>query len=239
MIRRSVGLGYATWLAYRLAHPLVMRVRTHPWLVRALFGVDLPSGVRPHWDTTTLLLRHVLRREAAGRHTCLEVGIGQAALLCLGLARDSEVQVDGIDVADDRVESSLGVATHNGLRARFWRSDLFGDVEDWYDLVFFNPPYVPTEEGRRLRLSERLGTHDQVWDGGPEGTNVLQRFLSEVPRHVNPGGRVVFGVQGFHVPDARVCALLAGKPLVLLERVTLPLNPSVVYVLTVDEGFPK
>jgi len=48
----------------------------------------------------------------------------------------------------------LRVAEHNKIAINCWVSDLFAQVP-WptqYDLIFFHPPYVPTEVGQSVKV---------------------------------------------------------------------------------------
>ncbi|HDH27761.1 MAG TPA: methyltransferase, partial [Euryarchaeota archaeon] len=65
------------------------------------------------------------------------------------------------------------------------KSDLFSNVSETFDLIVFNPPYLPTEEG------EPLDDVSLAWDGGRSGRVVIDRFLAGLSGHLNPGGRVV------------------------------------------------
>jgi methylase of polypeptide subunit release factors len=101
-----------------------------------------------------------------------------------------------------------------------------------YDLIFFNPPYVPTLLGEQLKMTRRMrADSDRVWNGGQDGTDVLRQFLLQAPAHLSPRGRVVFGVQPIFVPDQRIDALVKQTQLAVLHRITRCCIPSTVYVL--------
>jgi len=224
---------------HRALHPLVRRLRGHPWAVRALFGVELPRGLEVAFDTTTLALRKPLLRRARGASSALEIGVGQAALLALFVARRAGVPVDGVDVSEARVESSRRTVEANGLPVRVWRSDGFAEVRGRYDLVFSNPPYVPTAAGRALELTRRARFDgDQVWDGGPDGTAVLARILRAAPEHLTPGGTLVVGVQRAYLADARLDELAEAAGLRVIERYDGLLGISRVWVLRRVEAPP-
>ena len=153
--------------------PFLQALRGHPWRVRLLFRAQLPPQRRPQYDTTTVALRYALDKWAANRKTALELGVGEAALLSIYLARTHGLRVDGIDISPTRVGLSQDVINVNQASVRVWESDLFGSVDGKYDLIFFNPPYVPTAVGRDLDLTKRGGfDSSRVWDGGPDGTDV-------------------------------------------------------------------
>lgn len=213
-------------------YPLIRWLRRRPLAVRWLFGVRLPPGTVADYDTTTLALRRSLARRGRGARSVLEVGIGQAALLAAFVARRFGVAVDGVDVSTQRVEGSRRVAALNRLPVRVWRSDLFSAVEGRYDLIFSNPPYVPTAAGRALDLTAAAGFDgDQVWDGGADGTEVLARLLAGAPARLAPSGRLLVGVQEHYVSDEAMRRLAGAAGLEVVSREQPALSPSVIWVL--------
>ena len=55
-----------------------------------------------------------------------------------------------------------------------------------FDLVIFNPPYLPTQPEERI--DDWL---EYALDGGESGRVVIERFAAEVGRVLAPGGRVL------------------------------------------------
>ncbi len=169
-------------LVYNLVHPLSNALARNHWLIHRLFGIRIPKQTIVHFDPTTMLLRHALLHTVEpDDRQALEIGIGQGALLSLSLIKSTAVQVDGVDCSPARVASSQAVAAHNQLRAQFFVSDLFTGIPPGqrYDLIFFNPPYVPTTDGEQLQLTRRMrADSDRVWNGGEDGARVLRAFLA-------------------------------------------------------------
>ena len=64
--------------------------------------------------------------------------------------------------------------------------NLFEPVKDRkFDVILFNTPYLPTEEGEVLE--DNL---NYAFDGGLNGRKVIDLFLNEVKNHLNDGGIV-------------------------------------------------
>ncbi len=220
---------------YAAAHPVLRSLRSHPRLIRMLFGVQIPRGTPVQFDPTTICLSRTLRKIATenDRRT-LEVGIGQAALVSLSLAKQRPVEVYGVDLSASRVASSIEVAKYNGIKADFRESDLLSAVPNdlRFDLIFFNPPYVPTAMGQQLQFNERFCTEgNHVWDGGVDGTDVLVRFLRDAKPRLTPTGRIVFGVQSIFIPDALIVEVLKREQMELKQRCRQRVPPSVCYVV--------
>lgn len=60
-------------------------------------------------------------------------------------------------------------------------SDLFSNVCGKFDLIIFNPPYLP--EDVRLR--------DITVDGGRKGYEIIERFLKDVGDYLKPDGKIL------------------------------------------------
>ncbi len=208
-------------LVYDVTHPVLGMIRSNKFLIRRLFGVKLPRGLRANFDSTTISLSRAAKRFLTPEdRRVFEMGIGEAALVSLSL-KDRPLEISGADCSTTRVESSQQVARENQVPVRFWVSDLFAEVPSdlRFDLIIFNVPYIPSEMGQRLKLTKRLGVDgDQVWDGGPNGTEVLTRFLTEAVPYLSPRGRVLFGVQNYFVPDPTICQVLDQCGYDLVER---------------------
>jgi len=116
-----------------------------------------------------------------GGDRVLDVGTGTGILALLASKRASRVV--GVDVNPMAVELAAENARLNGIpNAVFLEGDLFGPVEGRFDLIVFNPPYLPVQEEGLLERS---------WSGGERGMEVLERFLSGVDGHLEKGGRVL------------------------------------------------
>lgn len=65
----------------------------------------------------------------------------------------------------------------------------FKSTRALFDVVIFNPPYVPTDA---MEYAEALRTRDisASWAGGRDGREVTDRFLRSVAPHLVPAGVV-------------------------------------------------
>jgi len=128
---------------------------------------------------------------------CLEVKEG-ARILDLGtgcgilgiLAAERAERIIGIDINPHAVRCAKANAKTNGIEGKMdlVRGDLFQPLksDEKFDLILFNPPYLPTpeREGRR-------GWLEKAWSGGPSGRRVIDRFLFEAPRHLTQEGVIL------------------------------------------------
>ncbi len=130
-------------------------------------------------DADTYLLLDVIELEEGGE--VLEIGCG-SGIISLHCAEEGW-DVTAVDVCKDAVEGTKRNVRMNDLlgEVKVHQSDLFSNVDGRYDVMIFNPPYLPEDE--ELEKDER-------WDGGERGDETLLTFLDECIDYLNEGGRV-------------------------------------------------
>jgi release factor glutamine methyltransferase len=119
----------------------------------------------------------------------LDMGCGSGVL---GLTLAAEVPGSQVTLADLSPEA-LALARENAAlleitNARFVESDLFAALAGQsFDLIVANLPYVP--ETDRPSLSKEVAHDpDLALFGGPDGLDVIRRFVPEAAGHLSPGG---------------------------------------------------
>jgi release factor glutamine methyltransferase len=128
-------------------------------------------------EDSYLLVEAALAEVKAGDRV-LEVGTGSGIVsLFLG---DHSASV----VATDISPLACANARRNGVAVV--RADLYHGICGPFDLVIFNPPYLPTADEDRLG-----GWLDHAFDGGPTGRKVIARFLEGIGTILPPCGRVL------------------------------------------------
>ena len=137
----------------------------------------LPDQVYPPAEDSFLLLRAALG-EVQSTDRVLEVGTGSGYVAAGLLGRAAAV------VATDINPHAVEYARSRGVAAV--RTDLFSGLCGPFDLVLFNPPYLPTAPEERI--DDWL---EYALDGGPTGRVVIERFISDVGRVLSPFGRVL------------------------------------------------
>ncbi|HLD55050.1 MAG TPA: HemK2/MTQ2 family protein methyltransferase [Candidatus Nanoarchaeia archaeon] len=62
-------------------------------------------------------------------------------------------------------------------------SNLFEKINDKYDIIIFNPPYLP--EDKKEPKDSKLAT-----TGGKEGSEIINEFLKQAKEHLNQNGKI-------------------------------------------------
>jgi release factor glutamine methyltransferase len=150
-----------------------------------------PEVYAPAEDTW--LLVRAAEKECRDGERVLEIGCGSGSV-STALSHKARVLATDINPHAVRTARDRGVDVI--------RADLFNGICDRFDLVLFNPPYLPTLPDERMN-----DWIEFALDGGPDGRTVIRRFLSGVSRVLAPGGRCLLLVSSLTgIPE--VCMLI-------------------------------
>jgi release factor glutamine methyltransferase len=105
---------------------------------------------------------------------CLDMGTGSGIQAQAMLKSGAEKVV----AADINPEASEKVPEE----AEFVESDLYENIDEKFDFMAFNPPYLPEE-----KEIER----DEIWNGGKNGIEITEIFLDESKKYLKSEGSTV------------------------------------------------
>jgi len=145
----------------------------------ASIEIDVMPDVYNPSDDSFLLLK-VVDGVTPGK-SFLEMGPG-TGLLSIHAAKLG-AQVTAADVSPHAVECTVRNAARNSVRLEVVRSDLFERIRGNFDVIVFNPPYLPGSASSTSWI-------ERAWSGGDEGSEVAVRFLNDAWRHLSPGGSI-------------------------------------------------
>ena len=137
-------------------------------------------------EADTYLLLNAARAEVKPGDRVLEVGTG-SAIIAVELAG-----VTGVVATDINPHAAL-CAREKGIDVI--RSDLFSGIRGTFDLILFNPPYLPTFPEHRID-----DWFEYALDGGIQGRDVIGRFAEEVSRVLAPNGRILLLISSLTGP---------------------------------------
>lgn len=195
----EAGPGIARFLAARLDRMPLSRILGR----REFYGLEFrlnAATLDPRSDTETLVDAVLAWLDARGRQgeplRLLDLGTGTGAILLVLLSQLPQATGLGIDIAEEAVEAARLNAGALGLdgRAEFRTGDLTAGLEERFDIIVSNPPYIPTVDLAGLDPEVRLHDPLRALDGGADGLEFYRRILAEAPGRLLPGGLLAFEV---------------------------------------------
>jgi release factor glutamine methyltransferase len=142
---------------------------------------------RPETEELTELLIAECGLQSAER--ILDVGTGSGIIALSLAAKFPESKVFAVDVSDDALTLAKENAARLGLteRVQFQKGDLLERLNERFDLIVANLPYVSMQDPHLL-AREVLHDPAVALFGGSAGDEIMRRLIEQAPPHLNPGG---------------------------------------------------
>ncbi len=195
----------AALLARRLAHEPIAYITG----ARAFWTIDLavgPGALIPRPDSETLIEAAVAHFGEAGPGTILDLGTGPGSLLLAALAQWPGATGLGVDRSATALAMARANADRLGMatRAAFAVGDWATGVDQRFDLVLANPPYIGTAEKLPADVAD-YEPHDALF-AGADGLDDYRIIVPQLPGLLAAGGIAILEI-GHRQADA-VTALL-------------------------------
>lgn len=191
--------------AERYMELIVRRIAREPvaYLVRRreFYGIDLYVDHRvliPRPETE-MLVDQVLTEAAICAPqplTVADVGTGSGAIALAVASNAPNVQVYAIDLSLNALAvARRNIERHNLCdRIQVLHSDLLAALPVRVDVVVANLPYVNTSDFATLDPDVRNYEPSSALVAGPQGIDVIERLLPQLPEHLNPGGIAILEI---------------------------------------------
>lgn len=186
---------YRAWVHRRASGEPVAYITGH----KRFMGLDLLVDrrallVRPLTEKVAEMALEVIRVRQCDRLVAADVGTGSGAMaVALTVLEPAIARLYATDVSP----AALALARANARRYRVddrvisIEGDLLEPVPEPVDLLVANLPYVPAGA-----TPAQLTDHEPLlaFEGGPDGTAILRRFLGQLPGRLREGGALVMEI---------------------------------------------
>ena len=159
---------------------------------RAFWNIELhvgPGVLIPRPDSEVLISSAIEHFDGSeGPKRILDLGTGPGTLLLAAL--DLWPDATGLGIDSSRRALSYASANSRRLgfekRAKFRIGDWADGIDEKFDLILCNPPYVAEDEPLGAGVAEH--EPEEALFAGPEGLDSIRRLAPEIPRLLAAGG---------------------------------------------------
>ena len=175
---------YETMIRRRAARIPLQYLTGEAWCYGNRFLVNHHVLI-PRQDTE-FLIEEALKRIQSGMHL-LDLCTGSGCVL-ISLLKQKSVTGVGTDISRQALRVAAKNARLHRVQAEWIESDLFERVDESFDIILSNPPYIPADVIEQLDPEVRDHEPRIALDGGEDGLSFYRRIIREAPAYLKDGG---------------------------------------------------
>lgn len=122
----------------------------------------------------------------------LDIGCGSGVIGLTLKEKLKEATVDLLDISEDALKIAKQNADNLNLSVNFIKSDVFENVENKYDVIVSNPPYIKTNEDIE-EIVKNNEPHIALY-AGEKGLDVYTKILENVNSYLNEKALIAFEI---------------------------------------------
>ena len=160
-----------------------------------------PATLEPRPDTETLI--EAVLGSALKPKRILDLGTGTGCILLTLLHEIPSATGVGVDISTEACETARRNAESQGIsdRASFVQGSWTDSIDEKFDLIVSNPPYIPSETILNLESNVRDFDPILALDGGEDGLDPYRNLLGTLKNSLAEGGYIFFEIGIDQVDD--------------------------------------
>lgn len=123
----------------------------------------------------------------------LEIGCG-SGVVSIMVNLLTNIKTCAVDISELAIKNTLINARQLNAEIEVFKSNLFENVKGKYDIIYSNPPYIPTCEIKNLQEEVKNFEPLEALDGGNDGLKFYRSIVNEVSNFLTDKGYLIFEI---------------------------------------------
>lgn len=198
-----LGKALESWQITKLEKVIDERTKTHR-PIQQIIGQAYFYGRRFFVDEYTLIPRpetellvdKVLEiSKEISNPKILDIGTGSGCIPLTLILQNNNITAHAVDISSEALETAKRNALfHNVLNnISFFKSDLFSNVDEKYDIIVSNPPYIPLKEKENLQIEvKNYDPESALFTKDDLGIEFYDKIVTKAKDYLLPNGFLAF-----------------------------------------------
>lgn len=125
----------------------------------------------------------------------LEIGAGSGIVSITMAMRYSDVNFTAVDISDYAIKNTKkNIERFNLENIKVLKSNLYENIEESYDIIYSNPPYIKSKDIEELQAEVKDYEPMLALDGGVDGLFFYREIINGLDKYLNKNGYVIFEI---------------------------------------------
>ncbi len=154
----------------------------------------------PRGDTEILVEKAIELINKNKYKSVLDIGTGSGAI-AVSVAKYTDAKVTAVDISNEAINVAKENAEQNGVNVQFINSNLFSNINEKFDLILSNPPYIEKDVIKTLEPDVKNYEPMLALDGGVDGLDFYKSITKDCCKYLNKNGSIAFEI-GYNQGEA-------------------------------------
>lgn len=154
----------------------------------------------PRCDTEILVEKAIELINKNNYKSVLDIGTGSGAI-AVSVAKYTDAKVTALDISNEAINVAKENAEQNGVNVEFINSNLFSNINEKFDLILSNPPYIEKDVIKTLEPDVKDYEPILALDGGVDGLDFYKSITKDCCKYLNKNGSIAFEI-GYNQGEA-------------------------------------
>lgn len=147
----------------------------------------------PRFDTEFLVESAIEIIKENNLKNCLDLCCG-SGIIGITLNLETGVKTTCADISESAIAVAKINAENHNANISFVQTNLFKNINNAFDIIVSNPPYIPTSEIAKLDNVVKDYEPHLALDGSEDGLKFYKEIINQAPNYLNKNGWLCFEV---------------------------------------------
>ena len=149
----------------------------------------------PQPDTEILVEKAIEIAETTQKNKILDMCTGSGCIAISLAKKINNAQIIAVDISNNALNVANKNAINNNVenKIKFINSDMFNNIEEMFDIIVSNPPYIETETINKLEVEVQNEPHLAL-DGGIDGLKFYKTIANNAFKYLNENGYLLLEI---------------------------------------------
>lgn len=147
----------------------------------------------PRGDTEILVEEAIDIINKNDYKSAIDIGTGSGAI-AVSVGKYTNINISAVDISDGAIDVAIKNAKNNNVNVNFIKSNLLSNVNNRFDLILSNPPYIETNVIDTLEPDVKDYEPMLALDGGNDGLDFYRKIVDELNKNLNNNGSIIFEI---------------------------------------------
>jgi len=122
----------------------------------------------------------------------LDIGSGSGCIAIMLAKSLQNTNITSIDISEKAIDVAIRNANKLNVNVNFIQSNLFENINEKFDIIVSNPPYIPPQEKANIQKEVSFEPDLALYTKDNQGIEYYEKIIAQAKNYLNKNGYILF-----------------------------------------------